>query len=153
MNIYTRVEKIFSTERRNNRWRRRIRTVSGSLLKVNSLDKVNGSVALEMLCTLGEDVSEDSGGVMRFVCSLGSVTSCCDSQGCGIWITLPAAEPETLLDLFCSPLRGRTFQADRFDLSSHLDARLEFYLLLLVGLVEKYRRKFVDLDSINFRSL
>lgn len=79
------------------------------------------------------------------ICLLpGSVTSCCDSQGCGIRITLPAAEPETLLDLFCSPLRGRTFQASTSRLISTLSSSLG-------ANVEKYRRKLVDLDLINFR--
>lgn len=97
------------------------------------------STSLERMCSRH---TEDSGGVMRFVCSMDRLQVVATRQGCGIRITLPAAEPETLLDLFCSPLSGRTFQVDRFDLSSHL--KIEVYLLLLVGLVTKVWRSIVD---------
>ena len=111
------------------------------------------STSLERMCSRH---TEDSGGVMRFVCSMDRLQVVATRQGCGIRITLPAAEPETLLDLFCSPLSGRTFQVDRFDLSSHL--KIEVYLLPLVELVTKIWKNivgnsFVDLNLINFRVL
>lgn len=84
-------------------------TDSGSFLKTLE-DKVNGPVARcsaqrEDVSAYGKIAAAHSSNA---ICLLpGSVTSCCGSKAAEFGSPCPRRN-QTLFDLFCSPLRGRT---------------------------------------------
>lgn len=88
--------------------------------------------------------TEDSGGgVMRFVCSLDRLQVVATRKAAEFGSPCPRRSQRPC-SISSALLRGRTFQASTSRLISTLSSSLG-------ANVEKYRRKFVDLDLINFR--